>query len=95
MNADEFLARLAFGGTIVSSSKCSTLEIAQASACGRFYVFDSLGYVHRPDEPEFAQSGARSVEANDELYRAYLIGCEDECLPEPATKEAFLKQFSV
>lgn len=29
-----------------------------------------------------------------DVYQAYLLGCEDECLPEPKTKEEFLKLWS-
>jgi hypothetical protein len=30
---------------------------------------------------------------NDELYEAYLLGCEDEGLPEPLTKGEFLASW--
>lgn len=30
---------------------------------------------------------------HDDLYVAYLLGCEDECLPEPKTKLEFLNTF--
>ena len=46
--ASKFIQRLAIErGEIVSSADCSTLEIAQANACGRMLVIDSLGFVLR------------------------------------------------
>lgn len=48
----EILAQLVTeGGAIVSSNDCSTMEIADAQACGRFAVDDEgLGYVRRYKE---------------------------------------------
>lgn len=47
---EELLKKLAHeGGTIVSSSECSELEIAQAACCKRIYVTEGgLGYIWRP-----------------------------------------------
>ncbi|MGA9771669.1 MAG: hypothetical protein WBV94_21745 [Blastocatellia bacterium] len=55
---EQFVRRLAMhGGSIVSSNSCSGLEIAQAQACERFFVFDDgLGLVYRPESTNETQS---------------------------------------
>ena len=47
---EKLLKKLAYeGGTIVSSSECSTVEIAEARCCERMFVTEGgLGYIWRP-----------------------------------------------
>ena len=51
MTADQLLDKLAReGGVIVSSGVMTASGIAQAQACGRFYVNqDHLGFAHLPN----------------------------------------------
>jgi hypothetical protein len=60
-----FLYKLAEGGgAIVSSNNCSEMEIANAQACGRFFVDpDGLGYVLR---------SKRWLDTREEAYHQYL-----------------------
>jgi hypothetical protein len=49
LTPEQLLLKLAKeGGRIVSSGECSPFDIAQAQACRRFCVVDSLGFVHFP-----------------------------------------------
>lgn len=52
ISAIEFLQLLAEeGGAIVSSNECTTEEISDAQAEGRFYAdSEGYGYVHNPFE---------------------------------------------
>jgi hypothetical protein len=31
---------------------------------------------------------------DQDLYDAYLLGCEDDCIPNPKTKEQFIGEFN-
>lgn len=43
-----------------------------------------------------AESLSGAAPTVDDLYDAYLLGCEDECIPEPLPKEQFLlKHFAI
>ena len=47
----ELFEKLKYGGKIVSSAKCTPLEIAQARACGVMFIDeDGFGYVYLPEK---------------------------------------------
>lgn len=66
---EKFLAKLRDGGAIVSSGKCSEIEIVNAQANGRFFVdSEGFGYVLRSNlwlesrEYAFVRSGMTAKE---------------------------------
>ena len=49
MTAEDLMLRLKEGGEIVSSNDCTSIEIVQAQAYGRFWVDErAFGYLYRP-----------------------------------------------
>ncbi len=49
----DFILQLADkGGSIISSNDCSIVEISQATACGRMFLIDSLGFIYRTKPKE-------------------------------------------
>ncbi len=44
-------------------------------------------------EKHLKAANAIMSEVERELYEAYLLGCEDECIPEPKTFERFIESF--
>jgi hypothetical protein len=55
--------------------------------------------IFRPERHQGTQSGGEAVTDNkraydEDIYEAYLLGCEDECLPEPKTREQFIEGWN-
>lgn len=50
--------------------------------------------ISHPNDHEPIEFQIKSGTRDNELYEAYLLGCEDTCIPEPKTFECFMEGWN-
>jgi hypothetical protein len=75
--------------------KCQVCPYSTASQGNAEFHANQTGHEIRLEEITMEVLGAANPDWKQIAYDAYLLGCEDDCLPEPMTKEQLLAKFGI